>query len=82
MEMVPLRFVRAVWSGPVSNLVFVDDDEALLLSRPSLICCKMASTESDGPSWQYWRTEASLALRRKTPMAWREVLVDDCGDAC
>ncbi|KAL7539331.1 hypothetical protein ACHAXR_010596, partial [Thalassiosira sp. AJA248-18] len=67
--MVPLRFVRRDWTSPTS--LFVASSSSLLAS---LICLRRARTESGGPSSQYLRTSASFALRRKTPMAPREVL--------
>ena len=70
MEMVPRRLVRSCWSGPIA-----DDEESGAEELPSLICWRMDRTDSEGPSWQYWRMEASLALRTNTPMAWREVEV-------
>ena len=82
MEMVPLRLVRSCWMGGSSSLslsLFVVVSPAVLLVASSLedlavlIFWRRASTDSEGPSWQYWRTSASLALRTKTPMAWREV---------
>ena len=58
--------VSAVWSGPGS-------DGASSLLEVSLIRCNRANTDSGGPSSQYLRTSASLALRTKTPMAGRAV---------
>lgn len=45
----------------------------VVAAAASLICFSRDKTDSDGPSSQYFRTSASLALRTKTPMAPREV---------
>lgn len=85
MVMVPLRLVSWDWISPIAcmGVVFVSSSELAVLPHPaaaaaaeaSLICFSRDKTDSDGPSSQYFRTSASLALRIKTPMAPREVVV-------
>jgi hypothetical protein len=77
MVMVPLRLVSWDWISPMgdvaSSVVAALPPSLVEAEAASLICCRRARTDSDGPSSQYFRTSASLALRTKTPMAPREV---------